>query len=85
MRLSALRPAIWPFSASTTDAPVRSDADELMQCFGAAAFEVAQRKSVQEDLGFLSTGRPGHWGRVAREIGRRSGRHDTEPRADFAA
>lgn len=84
MRLRAF-PAFWPFMIPGPDAPVRDAADELMQCFGVAAFEVAQRKSVQEDLGFLATGRPGHWGRVAREIGRRSGRHDNEPRADFAA
>lgn len=85
MRLSTFRPSVWPFIVSNEDGSVRNDADEAMQCFGAAAYEVAQRKSVQEDLGFLNTGRPGHWGRVAREIARRSGRQDHEPRADFAA
>lgn len=67
------------------DDSVSRDADDLMTLFGAAAYETATLNSWREDTGLVSTGRPGHWWRVRREIGRRLGQPEVEPAAEFAA
>ena len=85
MRLATIAPKIWPFQSSRLGGSVEHDANEMMARWGAAAYETASLRSWQEDHGLIPSDRPGHWGRVAREIARLSGRQDREPRADFAA
>ncbi len=67
------------------DDAVSRDADELMNLFGAAAYETATMNSWREDTGLVITARPGHWWRVRREIGRRLGVREVEPTAEFVA
>ncbi len=64
---------------------VRRDADELIQLWGAGAFDRATDLSWREDSGLSQSPRPGHWWSVRREIGRRLGQKDAELTAEFAA
>ena len=65
--------------------PVGRDADELIQLWGAAAFDRASDLSWREDSGLTPSPRPGHWWSVRREIGRRTGQKDAEFVSDIAA
>jgi hypothetical protein len=67
------------------DQGVIRDADDLIASSGDAAYDIADRMSWQEDTGLVATSRPGHWWRVRTEIGRRFGRKQEEPEANFAA
>ena len=78
MRFAATLPTVWPFSAFGYARLVCLDADEIIETCGVSAIEAAEINSTQEDLGLLSSPRPGHWDRVAREIKRRSGRPNGE-------
>ena len=66
-------------------AAVAHDADELILLWGHAAYARASDLSWREDTGLVASPGPGHWWSVRREIGRRLGQQDIEPRAEFAA
>jgi hypothetical protein len=70
--------------ASKPDAAVIEAADDLMQLWGAAAFDRVTELSWHEDSGLVHSPQPNHWWNVRREIGRRLDRMEGEPRADFA-
>ena len=61
------------------ESKVAHDADRLIRLWGSTAFDRATDLSSQEDLGFISTDRPGHWWSVRAEIGSRTGRRIREP------
>ena len=57
-----------------------------MEIWGETAYDVAADLSWREDSGLLHSTNPGHWGRVAQEIGRRLGLKDGPAfRHDLAA
>ncbi len=85
MSVAAFRRKIWPLRTSGFDDTVSHDAAELIQLWGNAAYEKAAELSWREDTGLMATSQPGHWWRVRREIGRRIGQKDHEPKAEFAA
>ena len=85
MRFRSMRPRFWPFPSQTPDETVLRDADELIAAWGVAAYDAAAKMSWREDIGLLTTGDPGHWSRVKREVGSRLGRQDDGPEADFGA
>ena len=61
----------WPFRHYRPDQAVIHDADTLIRIHGEQAFETACLNSWREDIGLLSTDRPGHWHRVGLNIGQR--------------
>lgn len=67
------------------DPAVSRDADELLQLWGAAAYDRATDLSWREDSGLVHSPKPGHWWAVRREVGRRQGQDDREPVAEFIA
>jgi hypothetical protein len=55
------------------DPVVTQDADDIVRCWRADAFDVASDLSWREESGLVHSPEPGHWARVRREIGRRLG------------
>lgn len=82
MQFSILRRLRQMPRAETT---VSRDAEELLQLWGAVAYEKATDLSWREDSGLVPSPRPGHWWNVRREVGQRLGRQEKEPVAGFAA
>lgn len=50
-----------------------SEAERLIEIWGAGAFDVARNLSFREEAGLLQTASPGFWATVAREVGHRIG------------
>ena len=61
---------------------IHRDADELLQLWGSAAYDVATNLSWKEDAGWIASPAPGHWWQVRRELGCRLGQSDREFRPD---
>ncbi len=55
---------------------VARDVERMLRQYGAEAYRVAGEMSWREDAGLLTAPEDGHWHRVHREIGRRTGHPD---------
>ena len=61
-----------PFKRRTTNTS-QSEAERLIEIWGAGAHDVARNLSFRENAGFLQSASPGFWATVAREVGHRIG------------
>ncbi len=64
---------------------VTNAADELLQLWGAGAYEQATYLSWREDFGLVSSPRPGHWAKVRRQVSTRLGHREDELLPEFAS